>query len=77
MACTPLERIRAATLRHSVDAQRELAEALIETGNNWTRAAATLGVNFRQFRYLMKKHGVAVEAYLAKANRAAKDSLYD
>lgn len=77
MPCTPLERIRAATLRHSVDAQKELAEALIDTGNNWTRAAAILGVNFRQFRYLMAKHSTAVNAYMAKASAAAKDSLYD
>jgi transcriptional regulator with GAF, ATPase, and Fis domain len=58
------KRLRAAILRQSTTAETEIVEALRKTGNNWTQAADLLGITFRQFRYLMKQRGHAVDARL-------------
>jgi transcriptional regulator with GAF, ATPase, and Fis domain len=56
------KRLKATILRHSVAAQTEVADVLRATRGNWTQAADRLGITFRQFRYLMKIHGAAIEA---------------
>lgn len=61
------KRLRAAILRQSVAAETEIVEALRTTCGNWTQAADILGITFRQFRYLMKQRGAAVEARVFKA----------
>lgn len=58
------QRLSAAILRQSVAAEAQIVAALRSTENNWTRAAAQLGISFRQFRYLMKLRGQAVNAKL-------------
>lgn len=57
-------RLQAATLRYNPAARPLVVEALRLTQNNWTQAAAHLGISFRQFRYLMKLHGDAINADL-------------
>ncbi len=48
--------------RHLQDIERShLERALERVGGVQTRAADTLGLSFRQFRYLMKKHGLKRE----------------
>jgi transcriptional regulator with GAF, ATPase, and Fis domain len=49
--------------RHLQDIERShLERALERAGGVQTRAADVLGLSFRQFRYLMKKHGLKREA---------------
>ena len=57
-------RLKASILRQSVAAETEIVQALQRTRNNWTQAAELLGISFRQFRYLMKLRGAAIEARL-------------
>jgi transcriptional regulator with GAF, ATPase, and Fis domain len=57
-------RLKASILRQSVAAEAEIIDALRQHRNNWTAAAAHLGISFRQFRYLMKLRGAAVNAKL-------------
>lgn len=59
------KRLTAAILRESPEGAERVAAALHATGNNWTQAAARLGITFRQFRYLMKVNGAAVNEQLA------------
>ena len=48
--------------RHLQDIERShLERALERSGGVQTRAADVLGLSFRQFRYLMKKHGIKKE----------------
>ena len=48
--------------RHLQDIERShLERALERAGGVQTRAADVLGLSFRQFRYLMKKHGIKRE----------------
>ena len=48
--------------RHLQDIERShLERALERAGGVQTRAADVLGLSFRQFRYLMKKHGLKRE----------------
>jgi transcriptional regulator with GAF, ATPase, and Fis domain len=58
------KRLKACILRQSVAAETEIVSALRATNNNWTAAAARLGITFRQFRYLMQLRGDAVNARL-------------
>jgi two-component system response regulator PilR (NtrC family) len=49
--------------RHLQDIERShLERALERAGGVQTRAADVLGLSFRQFRYLMKKHGLKKES---------------
>ncbi len=48
--------------RHLQDIERShLERALEREGGVQTKAAAILGLSFRQFRYLMRKHGLKRE----------------
>jgi two-component system response regulator PilR (NtrC family) len=53
-----------------------IQQALHRTGGNQTRAAALLGLSFRQLRYKVRKHGLQTD-HLPQARDSAASTVPD